>query len=390
MLIGNPECRRVLLFREALTRAGLPPARLVPWLELLRRRVQLAQVVRRGDGVRIESPGRNWEVERALLERGADVSDEAPFARISPAMARELCPDRGRIVCSRQWYLGFRSVLEQIERELSECPRHTRMQEPGEIARMFDKPECQAGLRAAGVPVPRTLGVPESYEELLARMEQTDCRRVFVKLAHGSSASGVVAYQTDGVRHQAMTTVETVRSGGELLLYNTRRLRLYRDPCGIAELVDALCRHRVHAEQWLPKAGISGHTFDLRVLVIGGRVRHMVPRLSRTPMTNLHLLNRRGDLEAVRERLRVEAWEAMRETCRRAAAHFPRSLHAGLDVLISPDFRRHAVLEVNAFGDLLPGITCDGRDTYADELAAVGATRTGSVLGGEPCSALAS
>jgi hypothetical protein len=80
----------------------------------------------------------------------------------------------------------------------------------------------------------------------------------------------------------------------------------------------------------------------------------------------------------------------MRETCRRAAAHFPRSLHAGLDVLISPDFRRHAVLEVNAFGDLLPGITCDGRDTYADELAAVGATRTGSVLGGEPCSALAS
>jgi hypothetical protein len=28
-------------------------------------------------------------------------------------------------------------------------------------------------------------------------------------------------------------------------------------------------------------------------------------------------------------------------------------------------------LEVNAFGDLLPGVTCDGVDTYGDEIAAV-------------------
>jgi hypothetical protein len=29
------------------------------------------------------------------------------------------------------------------------------------------------------------------------------------------------------------------------------------------------------------------------------------------------------------------------------------------------------VLEVNAFGDLLPGVLCDGRDTYEDELWAM-------------------
>jgi hypothetical protein len=45
----------------------------------------------------------------------------------------------------------------------------------------------------------------------------------------------------------------------------------------------------------MPKAGIDGRTFDLRVLVIAGRARHAVARLSRGPMTNLHLLNERGD-----------------------------------------------------------------------------------------------
>jgi hypothetical protein len=50
---------------------------------------------------------------------------------------------------------------------------------------------------------------------------------------------------------------------------------------------------------------------------------------------------------------------------------FPGSLYAGIDLLVTADFRRHAVLEVNAFGDLLPGVLCGGEDTYALEIAAM-------------------
>ena len=39
--------------------------------------------------------------------------------------------------------------------------------------------------------------------------------------------------------------------------------------------------------------------------------------------------------------------------------------------MFSPGFRRHAVAEVNAFGDLLPGLLVDGRDTYAAQLEAL-------------------
>jgi hypothetical protein len=136
-------------------------------------------------------------------------------------------------------------------------------------------------------------------------------------------------------------------------------------------LLDSLCREGVQVEEWVPKAAFEGQTFDLRVLVIGGAVRHIVPRLSRHPMTNLHLLNCRGDPERLRAQIPAADWAAALETCRRAAALFPGCLHVGIDLLFTPSFRRHAVLEANAFGDLLPGLLCDGLDTYEAELVAL-------------------
>ena len=135
-------------------------------------------------------------------------------------------------------------------------------------------------------------------------------------------------------------------------------------------MIDVLCRERVHVEQWIPKASLDGMAFDLRVVVIAGRPCHIVPRLSRTPMTNLHLKNRRGDVEALRSRMEPDDWDSALATCRRALDAFPGCHYAGVNLLIAPGYRRHAVLEVNAFGDLLPDITCDGWDTYAAEVVA--------------------
>ena len=215
------------------------------------------------------------------------------------------------------------------------------------------------------------LGMVRSFAELLARMEATGLRRVFVKLACGSSASGVVAFRTGGARLQAITTVELERRDGELRLYNSRRLRTYETAADIVPLIDALCREGVQVEEWVPKAAFEGEVFDLRVLVIGGEVCHVMPRLSRQPMTNLHLLNRRGDLERLRSEVPPECWVAALETARRAAGLFPRCLHVGVDLLLTPSFRRHAVLEANAFGDLLPGALCNGLSTYEAELVAL-------------------
>jgi len=378
VLIGNLDSNRVAFFQAALAGLDLPPACLVSWADLLAGRVHLGAVVTPGARVRIESPGKDFDVERALLMRGADLPDEEGDGcdRLSRGACEALRFDKGRIVCPRQWYLGFRDALGEIARQLSACPPHAVMNAPDEIAAMFDKPLCHQALSQGGLPVPPALGPVRSYSELTARMAASGCRRVFVKPAHGSSASGVVAYQTDGHRHQAVTTVETAAVDGRPHLYNSRRLTTYRDASEIARLVDALARGRVHVERWLPKAGLADRTFDLRVVVIGGRARHAVARSSRSPITNLHLLNKRGDVGAVRDRMGEAAWADAMAACERAMRLFPRSHYAGLDLLIAPDFRRHAVLEVNAFGDLLPRALDSGDDTYAAEVKALCSTPT--------------
>jgi hypothetical protein len=360
-----------LLFKDALSRLGLPLPVLVTWADLLAGRVSLAHSVRAGDVVRLESPGRDWEVERALLRIGADAPDLAPYDRLSAREMEALSFECGRIHAPRQWYLGFRRALAQIQAQLAECSSHTPLSDPDEIAVMFDKTACHERLERAEIRVPKSLGSPGSFAELRERMATARCPRVFVKLAHGSSASGVVAYQSQGDRHQAATTTEAVRVEGELRLYNSRRVRVLTDLAEIAEVIDALCRHHVHVERWLPKAGLDGQCFDLRVLSISGQPQHGIARLSRSPMTNLHLLNGRAALARVQARMRPEAWEAVLDTCRRTAAAFPRSLQAGIDLLIGPDYRQHAVGEVNAFGDLLPGVLHAGRDTYSAQIEAV-------------------
>jgi hypothetical protein len=368
VIVGNPESRRVTLFQAALQGLGLPPARIVPWADLIANHADLGGVVRAGDVVRIESPGKEFAVERALIALGADEPDDSRYDRVSRATAEQLSFDKGAMLYPRQWFLGLRAALARVAQQLAACPPHRLMAAPEDILAMFDKRSCHARLLAAGVPVPRALGAIHGFDELLAAMEQGRCQRVFVKLAHGSSASGVVAYQTAGGQHHATTTVEAVGSDGGLRLYNSRRLRTSTDPREIAVIVDALCRHGVHVEQWLPKAGISGRTFDLRVVVIAGQARHTVVRLSRGPMTNLHLLNTRGELSPVIARMGPAAWEATRRSCEAAMAAFPASLYAGIDLLIASDFRRHAILELNAFGDLLPDLLWDGDDTYTSEI----------------------
>jgi len=239
-----------------------------------------------------------------------------------------------------------------------------------DIALMFDKPRCQEILRTHGIPIARGLGEIESFADLHERMKATGSARVFIKLAHGSSASGMIAYQVNGAKHRAVTTVEVEQHGDNLRLYNSRRLRVYEDVREIEPLVNELCRHRVYVERWLPKAGIDGRTFDLRLVVIAGRAMHAVVRLGRHPMTNLNLLGGRGNLEQVRQRIGNAGWAAIQRTCEQVMITcFPRSLYAGIDLRISPDYQHHQVLEVNAFGDLLPDVLCDGRDTYDCEIA---------------------
>ena len=87
-------------------------------------------------------------------------------------------------------------------------------------------------------------------------------------------------------------------------------------------------------------------------------------------MTNLHLRNPRRSWEFAREYIGSAAAHAALQTGEAALRCFPRSLYAGIDLMFAPGLRHHALLELNAFGDLLPGTLHEGQDTYTAEILA--------------------
>jgi glutathione synthase/RimK-type ligase-like ATP-grasp enzyme len=368
LVIAPPASRRVKALQASLLEHGLAPARVLAWTDVLTGE-PIAKHVRKNSIVRIESPGEDWQTEKMILERGnCTDEDGTEYERLSRTEMQSLGFDTGRLLPSRQWYLGFRNAIEILKSQLLESPTHRLMNHSDEIAVMFDKRATHATLQAAGVNVPESLEPIQNFDDLIAKMQARAWTQVFVKLAHGSSASGAVALQISQNRIRAISTVEM----GGARLYNSRKLITYNSISTVRKLIDALCKHRVHVERWLPKAGFEDRVFDLRVVVIGGKAQHVLVRLAQGPMTNLHLRNDRGDWERVLERIGEAAWSEARASCERALRCFPKSLYAGVDLMFTPGFRKHAILEVNAFGDYHRNVFVNGLDTYAAELEAMG------------------
>ncbi len=343
-VVAVPGGRRAVSFAEACRGRGLREPRVIDWRDVLR---GAALSVEPGTLVRIDSPGEDPETDALLRGPG----------------------DPARVAGNARWYSTFTAGLRRIA-AASDGAR--LLGDPDEIAVMFDKRRCHARLAAAGVPVPPALPAVRGYDELRARMAEARRDRVFVKPAHGSSASGVVALQTAPGRIKAVTSAAREADG---VLRNSLRVRAYESEPEVAALVDELAPDGLHVEAWLPKASIGGRVFDLRVVVVAGTPTHAVVRTSRHPMTNLHLGGARGDLPAVRAWLGEDGWRRALEVCARAAACFPGSLVVGVDLLVGIGGRRLAVAEVNAFGDLLPGLTglpgsgAEGLNTYEAQVA---------------------
>lgn len=368
--VADKEDTRSQLLQEACARKGIE-LQILDYRDVLARRLRGEALpdIAADQIIRIESPGRSPEVNAGLLQLGRTDCEANGLLCLDDRDIAAALADEGRIACPRQWYAGFTNLLGQMQRHWPAATLYSS--HPADIGILFDKTACHARLQESGIAVPESPGGVCSFAELEAAMGEHRMQQVFVKLAHGSAASGVVALRLGAGRAKAWTTVEAVELGGSTLLYNSRRVREIADVGRIAAVIDALCPHRVHVERWIPKAGFAGKSFDIRVLVIAGEPAHMVVRLARNPITNLHLLNQRLDIATIRPRIADAPWLAMLATCRRVAALFPRSLHLGLDIAFDPNLLDHRVLEVNAFGDHINGLLHAGRTTHETEIDAV-------------------
>ncbi|MEZ4322820.1 MAG: STM4014 family protein [Myxococcota bacterium] len=355
-VVGNPENRRVLSFVEAAERLGLPRPQVVPWRDVIRDPSVLAGLP--AGGVRLESVGEDVEVAELLLDRGLAAARAWGCEVVEPGEGRR---DFGRVLGPRQAHLGFLAVLDDLEAVLTERGDLTSLQPLDTIRACFDKNVTARVLESAGVPVARAIPCDTASDVLAAH--QRERRPLWVKVTCASSASCLAVVRGAGPVH-LMTTLHQGPSGR----FNSLRLcRVGGDD--VVPTLDWLLAEGARVEVDLPKARLDGAVFDLRVLVIRGEPRFLVVRQSRHPITNLHLGGWRGDPDALWRFLGPHGREALIEVCRGVGRALPH-WHLGVDVLVGPDGTL-AVLEVNAFGDLLPRLENAGLDTYGAEIAAI-------------------
>src|SRR5258708_1202923 len=157
-LFCNPESRRVEGFSIALGRTLRQRPAIVPWswvLENFRWQQRFDNPPR---FLRLESPGRNWGVERQLLLRGAAIKDEEEgrgWGRLSSQEVAALPNDAGRVLPMRQWFLGWRDVLRELHSWAESVGLASHwMCLPQDVECMFDKAACQEKLHKAGFAVP--------------------------------------------------------------------------------------------------------------------------------------------------------------------------------------------------------------------------------------------
>ena len=378
ILLAGHNDPRTKLFQAALSKARLSPATVISYCELAESFEHLQSCASGSQALlRIESSGSDLQALQVILEIGADVlQNESSHYFWSKQQIGEAIAQRGRLVPSHQYYAGLSQLLASIELQAAKAlPALSYMNPVKDSLLMSDKAACHAYLKANNIPVADALTSPQSpiqnYEELRTRMQAQGMTRVFVKLRHGAGAAGIVALETSSSRVQARTTVECVDTAEGLVLYNSLKIRRTTNEAAIRALIDEVCQMQVHVERWIPKAQINGSSVDLRILVIDGEVCHQVLRMSRSPITNLHLLNQRSAVDPLKQKMTEEAWHSLNATCLKVASLFPECNYVALDVLVDISLKSHVVLEVNAFGDFVKGVLHKGMNPYECEIQAL-------------------
>ncbi len=352
VLLAHPEHKRVASLQAALHSRRLPEARVLAWRDWLRQPERLFSLLDQPCWLKLEAPGEDADTQQLLIAQGARLQNRP----VPPLLAH------GEIGHAGLWFAGFESALQGLAGALAQRPWVRCLNTPDAIRLMCDKLVCQHHLQHHGLAIPGLLGPFGCFAELQYLMAQCRQRRVFVKQRYGSSASGVVAVDSNGRgQWRASSSVEMV--AGEGRLFNSKRIRQYRDT-EVVRLIDRLASNPLYAEAWVPKPMLDGQRFDLRVVCLAGQPMHRVARFADCAMTNLHLGASR---RSVSDCLSPAAIERLERTARKVAANLPGGRVAGVDLIATE--RRVHVLEVNAFGDWLPRLQWHGQTIHEAQIA---------------------
>ncbi len=316
VLLGNPDTKRTEYLRQAAARAAVPVL-FVDWTDYT-----------------------GW------IDNMGDNQEAGYFLKIDPPLWKSCALGELDGLVS-----GYRGRLEELERAAQRHPIEF-LNTPLSIGQLLDKRECKARLSAFGLPVTEMLQGRKGRTagKLLEEMKAQAVCQVFIKPVNGSGAAGVSAFRWQP-RTGQMALYTCALERPDTGFVNTKCLRRFSKPAEVVSLLDKLLNLDCVVERWYAKAEYQGYSYDLRAVMQEERMDFLLARLSKGPITNLHLNNH--PLEAAALGLPGTALEEIERVCRKAMDCFPGLRSAGIDILLEKGSLRPRIIEMNAQGDLI-------------------------------------
>lgn len=298
-----------------------------------------------------------WEEWR---KNGFSTEEEA-FIKIDPPLWDS--SDLNQLKALAHSYKEDLAALEQT-------PLAVFLNRPSHILAMLDKRDCKEKLTNANISVTEALELPQIHSDdqnfhdrgklLLEAMKGRRLSQVFIKPVYGSGAAGIAAFRCQF--HTGRVALYTCALFDPVTkkLVNTKRLRCFTDPQEVLLLLDSLLSLDCIVEKWYSKAGHHGFSYDLRAVMQDNKLDFLLARLSKGPVTNLHLNNQ--PLDALELNLSEQVISDLTGLCQNAMACYPGLHSAGIDILLEKGSLKPRIIEMNGQGDLLyQDIYCHNR-----------------------------
>ena len=245
---------------------------------------------------------------------------------------------------------GIGETYKKVLRELADVPNVKYLNHPLAIESVFHKVACKEALQKAGIQTTPMIGMDISdFSRLKDIMCDQKLYQVFIKPIYGSGASGILSYRLNPrLGKEVLYTSANIMDD---VLINTKKMRVYSKQEEIKEIMDRTFEYPVIVERWIPKSCLDGYGADFRVVFQFGKIDYIVGRLSKSPVTNLHLNNHAVDIEEFH--LSEPVLEEIHNLCRNAMNVFPGLQSAGIDVLLTKHNEKPMIIEMNGQGDLI-------------------------------------
>lgn len=318
VILGSPDGKRTTYLKKAAQQKGLP----IIFLEW-----------------------GNWTEYQSLPEA------EALFLKIDPPVWTSCSLEKLNRLTD-----GYVQELKKLQ-QLAQTRKITFFNEPFAIIELLDKKVCKNKLQQAGVCVTEALQIPvcignekDMVDLLFEKMRGQGVYQVFIKPRKGSGAAGVSALRWQP-RTGQMVLYTCALLQADAMLVNTKRLRRFTSKEEIIPLLRRILALDCIVEQWYPKSKYQGYSYDLRAVMQEGQLDFLLARLSKGPITNLHLNNH--PVEIAMLGLPQHILEEIEQICRESMALYPGLRTAGIDILLEKGSMRPRIIEMNGQGDLI-------------------------------------